>query len=49
VRAFGVLVSRVSALCGAPLTGATIGIYTFATVAGFVEVVGITERNGAIG
>jgi uncharacterized membrane protein len=32
-----------------PLTDATIGIYTFATVAGFVEVVGITERNGAIG
>jgi uncharacterized membrane protein len=32
-----------------PLTDATIGIYTFATVAGFIEVVGITERNGAIG
>jgi uncharacterized membrane protein len=32
-----------------PLTDATIGIYTFATVAGFVEVVGITQRNGAIG
>jgi len=32
-----------------PLTDATIGIYTFATVAGFVEVVGITDRNGAIG
>src|SRR5437667_12390950 len=32
-----------------PLTDATIGIYTFATLAGFVEVVGITERNGAIG
>lgn len=31
-----------------PLTDVTIGIYTFATVAGFVEVVGITERNGAI-
>lgn len=31
-----------------PLTDATIGIYTFATIAGFVEVVGITERNGAI-
>jgi uncharacterized membrane protein len=32
-----------------PLTDATIGTYTFATVAGFIEVVGITERNGAIG
>ena len=32
-----------------PLTDATIGTYTFATVAGFVEVVGITDRNGAIG
>ena len=32
-----------------PLTDATIGIYTFATVAGFIEVVGITSRNGAIG
>ena len=32
-----------------PLTDATIGIYTFATIAGFVEVVGITARNGAIG
>jgi uncharacterized membrane protein len=32
-----------------PLTDATIGIYTFATVAGFIEVVGITTRNGAIG
>jgi uncharacterized membrane protein len=32
-----------------PLTDATIGIYTFATLAGFLEVVGITERNGAIG
>ncbi len=32
-----------------PLTDATIGIYTFATIAGFVEVVGITQRNGAIG
>jgi uncharacterized membrane protein len=31
-----------------PLTDATIGIYTFATVAGFIEIVGITERNGAI-
>jgi uncharacterized membrane protein len=32
-----------------PLTDATIGIYTFATVAGLIEVLGITERNGAIG
>jgi uncharacterized membrane protein len=32
-----------------PLTDATIGIYTFATLAGFVEVVGLTDRNGAIG
>src|ERR671936_858798 len=32
-----------------PLTDATIGIYTFATLAGFVEVVGITNQNGAIG
>jgi uncharacterized membrane protein len=32
-----------------PLTDATIGIYTFATLAGFVEVVGITAQNGAIG
>src|SRR5919201_4193939 len=32
-----------------PLTDATIGIYTFATVAGLIEVVGITTRNGAIG
>jgi uncharacterized membrane protein len=32
-----------------PLTDATIGIYTFATVAGFVEVVGITDATGAIG
>jgi uncharacterized membrane protein len=32
-----------------PLTDATIGIYTFATIAGFVEVVGITAQNGAIG
>src|SRR6266508_4519064 len=32
-----------------PLTDATIGIYTFATIAGFIEVVGITENNGAIG
>ena len=32
-----------------PLTDATIGIYTFATIAGFLEVVGITDRNGAIG
>jgi uncharacterized membrane protein len=32
-----------------PLTDATIGIYTFATIAGFIEIVGITDRNGAIG
>jgi uncharacterized membrane protein len=32
-----------------PLTDATIGTYTFATLAGLVEVVGITDRNGAIG
>jgi uncharacterized membrane protein len=32
-----------------PLTDATIGIYTFATVAALIEVLGITERNGAIG
>jgi uncharacterized membrane protein len=32
-----------------PLTDATIGIYTFATIAGFIEVVGISDRNGAIG
>jgi uncharacterized membrane protein len=32
-----------------PLTDATIGIYTFATIAGFLEVTGITENNGAIG
>jgi uncharacterized membrane protein len=31
-----------------PLTDATIGIYTLATIAGFIEIVGITERNGAI-
>jgi uncharacterized membrane protein len=31
-----------------PLTDATIGIYTLATVAGLIEVLGITERNGAI-
>jgi hypothetical protein len=31
------------------LTDATIGIYTFATVAGLIEVLGITDRNGAIG
>src|SRR5437867_12436404 len=30
------------------MTDATTGIYTFATIAGFIEVVGITERNGAI-
>ena len=32
-----------------PLTDATIGAYTFATAAAFVEVVGITERAGAYG
>jgi len=32
-----------------PLTDATIGIYTFATIAAFVDVVGITSRNGAYG
>jgi uncharacterized membrane protein len=32
-----------------PLTDATIGIYTFATIAGFIEVVGVTKNNGAIG
>jgi uncharacterized membrane protein len=32
-----------------PLTDATIGIYTFATVAGLIEVVGITARTGAYG
>jgi len=32
-----------------PLTDATIGIYTFATIAAFLDVVGITERNGAYG
>jgi uncharacterized membrane protein len=32
-----------------PLTDATIGIYTFATIAGLIEVLGITDRNGAIG
>jgi len=32
-----------------PLTDATIGIYTFATIAGFLEVTGITENNGAVG
>jgi uncharacterized membrane protein len=31
-----------------PLTDATIGAYTFATVAGLAEVLGITENNGAI-
>jgi uncharacterized membrane protein len=31
-----------------PLTDATIGIYTFATIAGFIEVTGITQNNGAI-
>ncbi|MDX6401604.1 MAG: hypothetical protein QOF27_2210 [Gaiellaceae bacterium] len=32
-----------------PLTDATIGAYTFATVAGFVEVTGITVDAGAYG
>jgi uncharacterized membrane protein len=32
-----------------PLTDATIGTYTFATVAGFAEVTGITENTGAFG
>src|SRR3954447_22810427 len=32
-----------------PLTDATIGAYTFATVAGLAEVVRITENNGASG
>jgi uncharacterized membrane protein len=32
-----------------PLTDATIGIYTFATIAAFIDVVGITSRNGAHG
>src|SRR5204862_6434671 len=32
-----------------PLTDATIGIYTFATIAAFIEVVGITPRSGAYG
>ena len=32
-----------------PLTDATIGIYTFATVAAFAEVLGITENSGAYG
>jgi uncharacterized membrane protein len=32
-----------------PLTDATIGTYTFATVAGLVEVTGITENAGAYG
>lgn len=32
-----------------PLTDATIGTYTFATVAGLAEVVGITENSGAYG
>jgi uncharacterized membrane protein len=31
------------------LTDATIGTYTFATVAAFVDVVGITQRTGAFG
>jgi uncharacterized membrane protein len=32
-----------------PLTDATIGIYTFATIAAFIDVVGITSRSGAYG
>ncbi len=32
-----------------PLTDATIGTYTFATVAGLAEVLGITEDSGAYG
>jgi uncharacterized membrane protein len=32
-----------------PLTDATIGIYTFATVAALAEVLGITENSGAYG
>ena len=32
-----------------PLTDATIGIYTFATVAALAEVFGITENTGAYG
>ncbi len=31
-----------------PLTDVTIGIYTFATIAGSIEVLGITENNGAL-
>jgi len=32
-----------------PLTDATIGIYTFATIAAFLDVVGITQSSGAYG
>ena len=32
-----------------PLTDVTIGTYTFATVAGFAEVTGITQNSGAYG
>jgi uncharacterized membrane protein len=32
-----------------PLTDATIGIYTFATIAAFIDVVGISEGNAAHG
>src|SRR2546423_15144350 len=32
-----------------PLTDATIGIYTFGTIAAFIDVVGITETSGAYG
>ncbi len=31
-----------------PLTDVTIGAYTFATIAAFIQVVGITKHNGAI-
>lgn len=32
-----------------PLTDATIGIYTFATIAAFLDVLGITQHSGAYG
>jgi uncharacterized membrane protein len=32
-----------------PLTDATIGTYAFATIAAFLDVLGIAERNGAYG
>jgi uncharacterized membrane protein len=31
-----------------PLTDVTVGIYTFATIAAFVDVLGIADHNGAI-